>query len=136
MVGGGIWAFTRMCSAMTQLIMCAVRTLRRAQAVVGEDVACVQGEQRRRVGGNDSLSESSSMMARVVALDGALIGELVQPLLLAAWIYVSDHFGILGYSFVSSSDMWVFNSRDPPTPTLSVLHWGGQQVHPPPSCLG
>ena len=59
---------------MTQLIMCAVHTLRRACAVVGEDVACVRGERQRRVGGNDSSLESSSMVARVVARAGALVG--------------------------------------------------------------
>ena len=57
-VGGGIWASARMCSAMTQLIMCGVRKLRQVHAVMGEDVACVQGERQGRVGGNDSSLES------------------------------------------------------------------------------
>ncbi len=44
---------------------------------VGEDVACVRGEHQRRVGGNDLSSESSLMIAGVIARAGALVGELV-----------------------------------------------------------
>jgi hypothetical protein len=66
---------------MTHFIRCAVRTLRRVHAVVVDDVACIRGERWRRVGGNDSLSESSLMMAGVPTRDGTLIGELIPTLL-------------------------------------------------------
>lgn len=66
---------------MTHFIRCAVRTLRRVHAMVVDDVACIRGERWRRVGGNDSLSESSLMMAGVPTRDGTLIGELIPTLL-------------------------------------------------------
>ena len=70
---------------MTQLIMCAVRLLRRARAGVGEDVACVWGERRRRVGGNDLLTELSSMMARVITRAGALVSVMVTLFCVGSW---------------------------------------------------
>jgi hypothetical protein len=41
---------------MTQLIICAVHAWRRVRAVVVKGAACVRGERRRRVGGDDSSS--------------------------------------------------------------------------------
>ena len=92
---------------MTQLIMCAVRVWRQMRAVVVDGVACDRGDRQRGVGGNDLLSESSSMMAgvyprssalvagvytRASALVGeldtwasALIGELAPPLRAGCW---------------------------------------------------
>ena len=72
--------------------MCDVRTLRRACAVVGEDVACIGGERRRRVlGGNDSSSESSSMMAGVVVWAGELVGELLHLFCVSCWTWSGLH---------------------------------------------
>ena len=55
--------------------------------MVGVDVACVRGERPRRVGGNNLLSESSSMMAGVIAQAGALVGELV-PLFCVGFLWI------------------------------------------------
>jgi hypothetical protein len=85
-VGGGNWASVRTCSAMTQLIMCMVRVWRRVRTVMVDGTACVRGERRRRVGSNDSLSESSSMMAgRSRQLGGALAGDLLPVSRVGCW---------------------------------------------------
>ncbi len=86
MVGSGSWSSARMCSAMTQLIMCAVRAWRQVRAVVVDGVVCVRGERQRRVGGADSSSESSSMMAgRSRRLGEALVGDLLLVLRAGCW---------------------------------------------------
>ncbi len=86
MVSGGSWASVRMCSARTQLIMCAVRAWRRVRAVVVDGMACVRGERQRRVSGNDSSSELSSMMAgQSRRLGGALVGGLLPVLRMGCW---------------------------------------------------
>jgi hypothetical protein len=89
--GGGRWASVRMWFAMTQLIMCEVHTWRRVQAVVVDGVACDLGNRRREVGGNDLLSESSSMLAGVSTWAGALVGELAPPSCAGCWTSSGFH---------------------------------------------
>ena len=76
MVGGGSWALVSTWFAMTQLIMCAMRMQRRVRVVVVDGGACDRGDHRSGVGGNDSSSKSSLMMAGVCTWAGALVGEL------------------------------------------------------------
>ena len=85
-VSGGSWATVRKCSTMTQLIMCVVRGWRRVFAVVVDGAACIRGEQRKRVGGDNSSSESSLMMdGQSRHLGGALVGDLLPVLRAGCW---------------------------------------------------
>ncbi len=71
---------------MMQLIMCAVCAWRRVRTVVVDGAACVRGERRRRVSGDDSLLESSLMMAgRSRQPGGALVGDLLLVLRTGCW---------------------------------------------------
>ena len=85
-LGGGSCASVRTCSAMAQLIMCAVRAWRRVRAVVVEGAACARGERRRSGGGTASSLESSSMMAgRSRRRGGALAVEVVPVMRTGIW---------------------------------------------------
>jgi hypothetical protein len=69
-VGGDSWASVRTWFAMTQFIICAVRTWMQVRAVLVDGMACDRGDHQRGVGGNDLLSESSLMMAGACPLLG------------------------------------------------------------------
>ena len=104
-IGGGSCTSVRMCSAMTQFIMCAVCAWRRVCAVLVEGV-CARGERRRSVGGKYSSSVSSSMMAgRSLRLGGALVGKMVPVVRMGCWTSLGRHIAT-GSSSISGHGAW------------------------------
>ena len=104
-IGGGSCTLVRMCLAMTQFIMCAVLAWRRVCAVLVEGV-CARGERRRSVGGKDSSSVSSLMMAgRSPWLGGALVGGMVPLVRMGCWTLLGRHIAT-GSSSISGRGAW------------------------------
>ena len=91
-LGGGSCAAVMTCSAMTQLIMCAVRAWRRVCALVVNGAVCAQEEWWRGVRGTKLSSGSSSMMAgRFHRSSGGLVGELALVLHMGCWMSLGLH---------------------------------------------
>ncbi len=105
-LGGGSCAAVRTCSAMTQLIMCAVCAWRRVCVFVVNGAVCFRGERRRGVRGTTSSSGSSSMMAgRFRRSSGVLIGELVLVLCMGYWTSLGLHIST-GSSSIVGRGAW------------------------------
>ena len=71
-----------------------------------EGAVCARGEWRRSVGGNNSLSESSSMMVgRSLWLGGVLVGEMLPVVHMGCWTLSGLHIST-GSSSIMGCGAW------------------------------